>query len=102
MVIEVKIDAVENTLPVELHDKVLESDEFFGHYPPPFLYRNYRHFLTNITIPKNNVMSMNFPKIFSVGHVQMFPDKYIPGFRLPKRPGGVSRQKTNRRQKGTV
>ena len=40
MVIEVKIDAVENTLPVELHDQVLESDEFFGHYPPPFLYRD--------------------------------------------------------------
>ena len=38
VVIEVKIDAVENTLPVELHGKILESDEFFGHYPPPFLF----------------------------------------------------------------
>jgi hypothetical protein len=37
MVIEVKIDAVENTLPVELHGEVPESDEFLGHYPPPFL-----------------------------------------------------------------
>ena len=37
MVVKVKIDAVENTLPVELHGKVLESDEFFRHYPPPFL-----------------------------------------------------------------
>ena len=39
MVIEVKSNIVENTLPVELHNKVLESDEFLGHYPPPFLYR---------------------------------------------------------------
>ena len=37
MIIKVQIDAVENTFPVELHGKILESDEFFGHYPPPFL-----------------------------------------------------------------
>ena len=37
MVFNVEIDSVENTLPVELHAKVLESDEFLGHYPPPFL-----------------------------------------------------------------
>lgn len=27
--------------PVELHGQVLESDEFLGHYPPPFLSRFY-------------------------------------------------------------
>ena len=37
MVIDIEIDAVEYTLPVELHGKILESDEFLGHYPPPFL-----------------------------------------------------------------
>ena len=45
MGIEVKINIVENTLPVELHNKILESDEFLSHYPPPFLYR-FRHNLT--------------------------------------------------------
>ena len=39
VIVEIKIDAVENTLPVELHGQVLESDEFLGHYPPPFLPR---------------------------------------------------------------
>ena len=38
VIVEIKIDAVENTLPVELHGQVLESDEFLGHYPPPFLF----------------------------------------------------------------
>ena len=37
VIVEVKIDAVENTLPVELHGKIPEPDEFFRHYPPPFL-----------------------------------------------------------------
>ena len=37
MIIDIKIDVVENTLPVELHGKIPESDEFLGHYPPPFL-----------------------------------------------------------------
>jgi hypothetical protein len=37
MVIDIEIDAVENTLPVELHGKIPEPDEFLGHYPPPFL-----------------------------------------------------------------
>ena len=38
MIVNIEIDTVENTLPVELHDKVPESDEFFRHYPPPFLF----------------------------------------------------------------
>ena len=60
MVIEVKIDAVENTLPVELHGKIPEPDEFFGHYPPPFLfekcvdYDNYRY------TPKSPLCQRNF------------------------------------------
>ena len=37
MVIKVEIDTVEYPFPVELHNKVLESDELFRHYPPPFL-----------------------------------------------------------------
>jgi len=37
MIVKIEIDTVKYPLPVELHDKVLESDEFFGHYPPPFL-----------------------------------------------------------------
>ena len=38
MVVDVEIDAVEYALPVELHDEILEPDEFLGHYPPPFLF----------------------------------------------------------------
>ena len=37
MIVDIEIDAVEYTLPVELHDEILEPNEFFGHYPPPFL-----------------------------------------------------------------
>ena len=37
MVVDIEIDAVEYTFPVELHGKIPESDEFLGHYPPPFL-----------------------------------------------------------------
>ena len=44
MVVEVKIDAVENTHPVELQGQILEPNEFFGHYPPPFLFTK---FVTN-------------------------------------------------------
>ena len=46
VVIEVKINIVENTLPVELHNKILESDEFLGHYPPPFLLVIFCHITT--------------------------------------------------------
>ena len=47
MVVNVEIDAVEYTLPVELHDEILEPNEFLGHYPPPFLYKvsQYRYIL---------------------------------------------------------
>ena len=37
MVIKIEVDTVKYPLPVELHGKVLESDEFLSHYPPPFL-----------------------------------------------------------------
>jgi hypothetical protein len=39
MVIEIKVDPIEDPFTVELHGKALEPDEFFGHYPPPFLCR---------------------------------------------------------------
>ena len=40
VIVKIEIDTIKYPLPVELHSKILESDEFFGHYPPPFLFSN--------------------------------------------------------------
>ena len=37
LVVKIEVDTIKYPLPVELHHKILESDEFLGHYPPPFL-----------------------------------------------------------------
>ena len=37
MVINIQVDTVKYPLSVELHGKIPEPDQFFGHYPPPFL-----------------------------------------------------------------
>ena len=38
MVIKIQIDPIKDPLSVELHDKVLKSDQLFGHYHPSFFF----------------------------------------------------------------
>ena len=67
MVIDVEIDVVEYTLPVELHGKIPEPDEFLGHYPPPFLYR-FRQNLTwyNYSANSSNVNVFWWTNVFFI------------------------------------
>ena len=37
VVVDVEVDAIQDALTVKIHGEVLEADQFFGHYHPPFL-----------------------------------------------------------------
>ena len=49
-VIKIEVDTIKYPFSVELHNKILESDQLFGHYPPPFLFEKCVDFMTSIHI----------------------------------------------------